>query len=245
MNFLLLNQNKNYYKLTIFILSMVEYVSVDDVDTQIKIKKQVKRSINMSFVLPLMSVNVVFFLLGSIFPSFYSSLVLVPAFAFSRPWTLLTTVFMHAGLEHLFFNMIVLFFFGSFLEKIVGPKRFISMYLIIGVLVSIIASFFYEPMSTLLGASGALMGVIGTLIVLNPNAKVLLYFIIPMKLWMLGILVFFLDFLGMFYQSGVANFAHIIGLFLGLIYGFYLHNEKKKYFKKFNLRKEVNSDEIK
>ncbi|MDA3856472.1 MAG: rhomboid family intramembrane serine protease [Candidatus Woesearchaeota archaeon] len=224
---------------------MVEYVSIDDVEKKVSVKDNIKSSMNISYILPLISINVLLFVLGEIYPFIFENLVLVPALIFSKPWTLLTTVFMHASISHLLYNMIALFFFGAFLERRIGPKKFISMYLIIGVLVSFIAIFFYAPNSILLGASGAIMGVIGALIVLNPQAKVLLYFIIPMKLWVLGILWFALDFFGLFYDTGVANFAHMIGMFFGLAYGLYLHKKRNKYFKKFKMKKEVKADDTK
>lgn len=218
---------------------MVEYVSIDEVEKNVSIKNKIKSYRSISYILPLILINVLLFVLGEIYPFIFENLVLIPALAFSKPWTYLTSVFMHAGISHLLYNMIALFFFGAFLERKIGPKKFLQIYLIIGVLVSFISSFVYPPVSILLGASGAIMGIIGTLIVLNPKAKVLLYFIIPMDLWLVGVLWFILDFLGLFYDTGVANFAHIVGMVLGLSYGYYLLREKKTYFKKFKVKKDI------
>lgn len=102
-------------------------------------------------------------------------------------WTLLTSMFMHAGFAHLFFNMFSLFFIGKFLERIIGGKRFLWFYLISGVF----AGFFFSVLSYLLGyglgekvfgnpsiiavgASGALFGLLGILAVLTPRNRVYL-----------------------------------------------------------------------
>ena len=83
------------------------------------------------------------------------------------------------------------------------------------------ASFFYPAA---LGASGAIMGIAGMAIVLYPTKKILFYLVIPMPLWMLGLLYIAMDTFGIFFPSGTANIAHLIGLAIGLGYGFYLRS---------------------
>ncbi len=103
-------------------------------------------------------------------------------------WTLLTSIFMHANFAHLFFNMFTLFFIGSFVESIIGRKRFVWFYLASG----IFASFFFSilayyfgnsvvggrifggPEMFAVGASGALFGLLGIAAIITPKSKVYL-----------------------------------------------------------------------
>ena len=103
-------------------------------------------------------------------------------------WTFITSMFMHGGFEHLFFNMISLFFIGTFVERIIGRKRYIWFYIISG----LIAGFFFvflayffgvntlmmkvfgNPENFGVGASGAIFGLAGLLAVLIPHKKVYL-----------------------------------------------------------------------
>jgi hypothetical protein len=96
--------------------------------------------------------------------------------------------------------------FGSILEKIIGSKRFLWIYLGIGVLGNLIGVFLY-PRS--LGASGAIFGILGLLAVLRPNMQVwVMYF--PMPMWAAAIVWFLIDFVGIFAPAGTANAIHII-----------------------------------
>ena len=81
-----------------------------------------------------------------------------------------------------------------------------------------------------LGASGAIMGIIGLTIMLFPDLKILLFFIIPMSMRTAGILFALLDIFGIFapLQSGIAHYAHLVGLSTGIIYGIYLLKKKKE-----------------
>lgn len=104
-------------------------------------------------------------------------------------WTLITSIFMHAGFFHLFINMLSLFFIGKFLEMIIGKKRFFWLYLISGVFAGLffaIFSYFFgidligmrifvNPNTYAVGASGAIFAVAGVLALLTPKNRV--YFI--------------------------------------------------------------------
>ncbi len=162
-------------------------------------------------------------------------------------WTLLTSMFMHAGFGHLFVNMVSMFFIGSFVERLIGRKRYLWFYLISG----LVAGFFFiflafigqyipngeeifgDTNTFAVGASGALFGLGGLLAVLIPKLKVLVFFIIPMPMWFAMIVLMF----GLWAISAAANLpvgntAHFGGLIVGVIYGFYL---RKRYSKKVKL----------
>jgi len=151
-------------------------------------------------------------------------------------WTFLTSMFMHGGFFHIFANMFSLFFIGSLVEKILGAKRYLWFYLSSG----IFASLFFVLMSLVwtadfdayaVGASGALFGLIGLLVLLTPNLSVYLMFIpipIKMKYAAPGILIV-LWLISIAGSVPIGNTAHLGGLICGLIYGIYL---RRKYPKK-------------
>ena len=110
---------------------------------------------------------------------FLDNFALTPSLAFhgKNLWTLLTSMFSHIQPFHIFANMFSLFFIGNFLEKIIGKKRFILVYLISGIMGGI----FFVLSGTIfgnnmpgIGASGAIFGVLGVLAVLFPYSKIYL-----------------------------------------------------------------------
>lgn len=136
-----------------------------------------------------------------------------------EPWRLITAVFLHGSFEHLIFNMLGLFFFAPILEEYVGSRKFLYLYFGAGLFASIVAALFY-PFA--LGASGALFGVLGAIIVLMPTLRVYFFFVIPMPIWVAGIVWAAFDTLGLFYPSGIASAAHLAGMALGLAFGYYI-----------------------
>jgi len=108
-----------------------------------------------------------------------SNFALTPFVALSgkKLWTFLTSMFIHANFLHIFANMFSLFFIGSFLEKIIGKKRFFWLYMIsglIGGLFFVIAGYFFNNNLPGVGASGAIFGLVGVLAVLVPYSKIYL-----------------------------------------------------------------------
>ena len=166
--------------------------------------------------------------------SVVSLLALKPSIILSGQnlWTFITSMFLHAGLGHLFVNMFSLMFIGSFVEKLIGKKRFLALYfasgILAGVLFVLIAAITGTDLNVYaVGASGAIFGLGGLLAVLTPRLPVLVFFILPMPMW---IAMFFL--MGVLWAMSlglglpIGNIAHLGGLLVGLAYGFYL---KKKY----------------
>ena len=148
-------------------------------------------------------------------------------------WTFLTSMFMHGGLFHLFANMFSIVFIGSLVERILGKKRYLSFYLISGLLAGLLfvlsGLIFQTDLNTYaVGASGALFGLIGILMLITPNLPVMIMFIpipIKMKYAAPGILVV-LWLISVAGNIPIGNTAHLGGLLTGLGYGIYL---KKKY----------------
>jgi len=150
-------------------------------------------------------------------------------------WTFLTSMFMHAGFFHLFVNMLSLFFIGSLAERIIGGKRYLWLYLISGltagasfVLLSLVFTADYNTFAV--GASGALFGIVGMLILITPNLPVYVMFIpIPIKLKYAGpgllVVLWLISLAG---NIPIGNTAHLGGLLVGLFYGIYLRTKYKR-----------------
>lgn len=159
---------------------------------------------------------------------YYNYFALLPTDIFTRPWILISHMFLHADGFHLLFNMMFLFFFGPELERRIGGKRFLYVYFISGLVAalgySIWSVFIMNQNGYAVGASGALFGIFACLAILAPDIVVYVYFI-PMKITIA--LIFFALFDLLFIGSVgdlVARSAHLSGVVAGLAFG--------KYYKK-------------
>jgi membrane associated rhomboid family serine protease len=143
--------------------------------------------------------------------------------------TLITSMFMHAGLLHLAGNMLFLWVFGDNVEHRVGPLIFIAFYLLTGV-AGALAQIMVNPDSVIpmLGASGAISGVLGAYIVLFPGNRVLFFvfrFLVRLPAWVaIGLWAAFQIIGGFALGSpegggGVAYMAHIGGFAAGVVAG--------------------------
>lgn len=194
------------------------------------------RTPNPTGVLIVIFVNVLVFIATSLKSDLIYNLHLVPADFTSEPWTIVTSMFVHADLWHILGNMVTLYFFGTYLTMLVGEKKFLAIYFLGGLLGGLfyIVIALYAPWSSsadarigVIGASGAVFAVGGALAVLRPNLKVMLFFIIPMPLWVAvigGFLLLTLISAGL----NIAWEAHLGGLVLGLIAGFLFRNNRRE-----------------
>ena len=152
-------------------------------------------------------------------------------------WTLLTSMFMHAGFFHIFANMLSLYFVGGLVEKILGRKRYFWLYMIAGIVGGLLYVALPGAGLPAVGASGAIFGVVGVLIFLTPNLRVYPFFLpipIKMKYAAPGMLVL-LWLVSVSAGLPIGNVAHFGGLLVGVSYGFYLKKKypnKMKYFNK-------------
>ena len=176
----------------------------------------------------LLTCIIVFFLDSITKGSVGAYLALNPDYVLQRPWTLLTYMFVHANFDHLFLNMIVLFFFGMELERRVGGTKFLEIYFLSG----IVAALGQMMISggSLVGASGALYGVMGCLAIIAPEIRVLLFFIVPMSIRALVVLYALMDFLFMGASDNIAHMAHIVGLLVGLAFGQLMKKKQPQYY---------------
>jgi len=156
-------------------------------------------------------------------------------------WTFVTSMFMHGSFFHIFANMFSLFFIGSLIEKILGVKRYFYFYMLSGLLAGVFFVFssliFTADFNTFaVGASGALFGLVGLLVLLTPNLPVFIMFIpIPIKMKYAGpgilIVLWLISIAG---DVPIGNTAHLGGLVVGVAYGLYLKNKYKRKTKYIN-----------
>jgi membrane associated rhomboid family serine protease len=136
-------------------------------------------------------------------------------------WQLGTYLFLHGGFFHILFNMLALWMFGSELESLWGTRRFVRFYFITGVGAAI-CSTLVAPNSTIpiIGASGAVYGILAAYGILFPDRILLLYFVIPIKakyfVLILGALAFWSSLSAT--GGGVAHIAHLGGMLFGWLY---------------------------
>ena len=189
-----------------------------------------------SAVFSLVIANVFLFALTLAVPNFGSLLIYSSSSEIFNPLSFVTYMFAHANFSHLFFNMFALIIFGSLVEPKIGTKRFLMLYFGAGILAALLGSLIYD---SFLGASAGVMGIIGATIVFFPRLKVLLFFVIPMPMWFLGVIYVIYDLLGTYMPNNTANFAHLVGMAVGFAYAYYLLSRRKKFVKKFSRPKKT------
>ncbi len=172
----------------------------------------------------LIGVNTLIFILTTASPSLMYSLSLLNPVSRSDYWTILSAMFVHANFLHLLFNMITLYFFGTFLLQLIDARTFLLVYFIGGIFGNILFLLIGPTNSLVLGASGAIYALGGVLVVMRPNLRVYLYFFIPLPLWVVIVFGFLLT----AFNSGTAWQAHLGGLIVGLIAGFFFRERQKR-----------------
>ncbi len=138
-------------------------------------------------------------------------------------WQPVTYMFLHGGLTHLFFNMFLLWMFGSRLQTIWGPVKFISYYLITGIGAGILIYIFSDAVT--IGASGAIMAILFAYGYIYPNQILFLWFV-PMKAKYAILILIFLEIsqeLARNPGDNISHIGHLGGMLIGFIYLKYGH----------------------
>ena len=142
----------------------------------------------------------------------------------NHPWTMLTSLFLHAGIYHILGNMLWLYWYGTALVQLIGEVRFLILYFV-GGLVGNALFVVIEPYGLAVGASGAIFALGGALAVMRPKLKIVLFPIpIPMDLWIYVIVGFAL----MSFLPGIGWQAHLGGLVTGLAFGWYFRRWERR-----------------
>lgn len=171
------------------------------------------------WVLRIVLATIAVFFLQNTAPAMVDAMAFIPQLALQRPWTFVTYMFLHApGFGHIFFNMLSLFFFGPRVEDRIGGRAFLGLYFTSGIAGAILSIPVGYP---IIGASGAIFGVLLAYAWFWPRNQMLIWGIIPiearyMVLLMTGISLYF----GFGGAGGgnVAHFAHLGGFVGGYIF---------------------------
>ena len=155
---------------------------------------------------------------------------------YTRWFSLISSGFIHANLIHLFGNMLALFIFGKVLERRIGTKKTIWIYLGAMLISSIGDSLIGLSLSSTggsSGASGAIMGLVAAAILFEP-LYITYQLLIPLPIMVVGWLSIYADFSGILNPSGdgVARFAHAFGYLSILMIMFFFSGEEKSKLKK-------------
>ncbi len=178
------------------------------------------------------------FILQAIFPMTTDFFKLTSSLALTRPWTLFTAIFLHGSITHLLYNLFALALFGTILEHNIGSKRFLFVFFLSGLFASIASIPFYN---SVLGASGAIFGIIGSLTILKPKMVIWIYGM-PMPMFVAAFIWALADILGIFAPGNTANIAHLAGLFVGIVTAFSIREKSPKKARE-NIK--LNDDEVK
>jgi membrane associated rhomboid family serine protease len=137
----------------------------------------------------------------------------------SGVYTIFTSMFVHANFLHVLFNMIALLFIGSLLERRMTSPRFLLLYLVTGVLATLVFLLAnYDKVALLVGASGAISGILGALARLYPYDRLMMFFgfiPIPSPAWMVVVIFLVIQVFISFTSATIAWEAHLGGALAG------------------------------
>jgi membrane associated rhomboid family serine protease len=169
----------------------------------------------------LLALNVgIYFLQLTLFSqeSIYSALALNPASFPRNWWTVVTYMFVHAWLAHLAFNMFTLWMFGPRLEQIWGTRTFVQFYLWCGI-GGALAHLIFAQHTAVIGASGAISGVLVAYALRWPDEEVYLFGVIPMKSrWLIAAMIGMNIIFALSPGSGIDWTAHVGGMAFGWLF---------------------------
>lgn len=191
------------------------------------------------YAIKLVIICVIVYILQFLIPNLTEEFALVSSEVFYKPWTIVTSIFLHAVEypPHLIYNMFALGLFGSALEKIIGGKKFLILFFASGIVASFGSILFYTAS---IGASGAVFGVMGALAALRPRMTIFIVYV-PMPMALAIVLWALINFIGLFSPDEIAYAVHLFGLGFGLIAGFYLrkwYGEKRMKKKRYKISEE-------
>ena len=154
----------------------------------------------------------------------------------TRPWTIFTYMFMHAGFFHLFWNMYIFYWFGEILIGVLGKKRFLPLYIMCGLAGALIyiAAYNFFPLlisrggGFMVGASAAVMGIVLGAATIMPNVEIRLIFLGNIRLLYIAIAILLLSSINITGSNAGGSFAHFGGALMGywLIKAFKEGNDK-------------------
>lgn len=174
----------------------------------------------------LILINIVMFLFQIMLPERKLDYVFALSVEYAKQfeiWRFVTALFLHGGFGHLFFNMFGLYIFGMLAAPILGGKRFLALYFTAGILGNVLWFFvnWNDPYYILIGASGAVMGVIIASAMMLPDIPMMILFIpFPVKLKTLAVVYIILEIVSNIVDSnGMTSYlVHILGFLGGYLF---------------------------
>ena len=177
---------------------------------------------------------IVSFLLQVAVPGYTEAFIFKPELLLSEPWRIVTSMFLHGGLSHIFLNLFALIMFGPIVEARMGREEFLKVYFLSGIGGSLLywatIALGIIPPFPALGASGAIYGIMAAAAVFYPNLVVYVWFV-PMRMREALVLWVVLTFMGSFNPySGVADAAHLGGIIVGYLYAKAFRREREEWW---------------
>ncbi len=153
----------------------------------------------------------------------FNNLALRSYSAIPNVWTVFTYMFIHGSVMHLVFNMLALWMIGDVVNRELGEKRFLLFYLVTGTVAGIITAVFYNIFfipNPVVGASGAIVAIFYLFARKNPNATMLLFMVIPMRVQTMLYILIGWDILGALglINDGIGHVTHLGGLLCAVAY---------------------------
>ena len=173
-----------------------------------------------TWVKRLLIANIAMFFLSTSVPIARDFMVLDAPEVLSRPWSLVTYMFLHAGTGHLIFNMIGLYFFGPRLENRLGAKTFLLLYFLSGI-GGALFHLIFSGLAPVVGASAGVYGVLLGFAMYWPREKIYLWMILPVEAWLLATMLVIASLysgINPSAESSTAHFAHLGGLAFAFVY---------------------------
>ena len=203
-----------------------------------------------SFTLAILISNFIVFFIYTLFPAVMNAdLAFSPVYLHHsqyRIYTVVTTMFLHANLSHILGNMITLFFLGIPFERRVGWKKFLLIYFISGIGGSLVFSIVNPGPFILVGASGAIFGILGAFASAYPFDEIVMplpvffiAFLTRIKVLYAAIFFGLFEFLFVLLSYGydnIAHLAHVGGLVTGVVLSFILLGNRSRKIRVFEFR---------
>ena len=219
-----------------------------------KLISQIKKRFALANIVEqLIYINIAIFLLSLLVIAFASLMQLNPDtliswFALpgklteyiSRPWTIITYGFLHADFLHIFFNLLVLFYFGNLFMNFFSKKDFLIYYfggMTAGAIIYLLSYTYFPSLksgnSVLMGASAAIMAIVIGIVVRIPNYALHFRFLGPVKIWYIAVILIIIDLIQLPINNTGGHLAHLGGALFGFLltnYGTGKNNSSKDIF---------------
>lgn len=157
-----------------------------------------------------------------------------------RPWTIITHMFLHSGLWHLIYNMLIFHLFGRILGDLLGDRRVLPVYILGGIVGAAFYLLSYQFLSSVgfiaMGASAAILAIVFAAVSTAPDYKVNLILIGEVSIKYIGLVILFLDIIGSAKEVNQGgHIAHLGGTLFGFLFIYGIHHgfDVSEYFNRF------------